>query len=96
MDMTHGSVMKNGEEWLSNVPMYISGDHDFIHWGGCLHLSKRFGPDVLAPDLPDALTIVLRDGRLGTIHIRKVVSTNASLHFQVLFEGAGPLTLGGV
>lgn len=96
MDLTHGSVWRGEEELLSDVPMYISADsdvadRDYVSWGGCLHLERGAGPVLEAGEVDSDYRICLRDGRLGHIRIRKIVSTNGALHVQVLFEGASPL-----
>ena len=96
MDLTHGNVLLGGRELLSDVPMYINADSEFVHWGGCLHLQRDYGSVLDSCDLEKSeCTIRLRDGRLGNIRIRKIISTNGSLHIEVLFEGAGPLSKAG-
>lgn len=100
MDLTHGSVLRNDEELLTDVPMYISSassddvtaDRKFASWGGCLHLTKN--RDLGLSDVEavhSEYSIKLRDGRLGNIRIRKVVCTNGANHVEILFEGASPL-----
>ena len=87
MDLTHGDVLDGGKELLSNVPMYISADNGYAQWGGCLHLKRQNG-DLLRSG---EYRIRLRDGRLGNIVVRKVISTNGAHHLEVLFEGRGEL-----
>lgn len=97
MDLTHGSVLKNDEELLAEVPMYISDaavttGREFTNWSGCLHLPKSRNPglgDKVA--VSGEYSIKLRDGRLGNIRIRKVVCTNGANHVEILFEGASAL-----
>ena len=87
MDLTHGDVLDQGKELLRNVPMYILADDGYAHWGGCLHLQRENG-DLLHSG---EYRIRLRDGRLGSIAVRKVISTNGAHHLEVLFEGLGEL-----
>lgn len=92
MDLTHGNLLLGDQELLSDVPMYISADSEFVRWGGCLHLQRNFGSLLDSCDLEKSeCAIRLRDGRLGNIRIRKIISTNGSLHIEVLFDGRGPL-----
>lgn len=91
MDLTHGSLICNDEELLSDVPVYISSDANFVHWGGCLHLQKKSQQALDVGSERRDYRIRLRDGRLGSIRICKVVSTNGDSHVEVLFEGSSPL-----
>lgn len=91
MDLTHGSVICNDEELLADVPVYISSDANFVHWSGCLHLHRKTQLDFTEGLAGKDYRIRLRDGRLGSIRIRKVISTNGASHVEVLFEGASPL-----
>lgn len=87
MDLTHGSVLQGDRELLSDVPIYISASTKYVEWGGCLHLNKQISERLDGTDY----SIRLRDGRLGQIRIRKVVTTNGSLHVELLFDGLGRL-----
>ena len=72
-----------------NVLVYLwalsarSADGAYVMWSGCLHLDRDSGNKLSQKDY----SLKLRDGRLGQISIRKVVSTNGALHVEVLFEG---------
>lgn len=86
MDVTHGSVLIDDRELLSNVPVYVSeGDREgtYVNWTGCLHLDRDSGSKLEQQEY----RLKLRDGRLGQIAIRKVISTNGAMHVEVLFEG---------
>ncbi|GAA4099335.1 hypothetical protein [Zhongshania borealis] len=87
MDLTHGSVLLGDRELLADVPMYINAGGNLVRWGGCLHLNKEISELLSGSDY----SIRLRDGRLGDIRIRKVVSTNGALHVEILFDGLGEL-----
>lgn len=86
MDVTHGSILIDDKELLSDVPVYLNeagGNGAYVMWSGCLHLDRDSGNKLSQKDY----SLKLRDGRLGQISIRKVVSTNGALHVEVLFEG---------
>lgn len=87
MDLTHGDVLDQEQKVLSNVPMYISASDGYRQWGGCLHLKRDSGELLQGREY----RIALRDGRLGSIAVRKVVTTNGAHHLEVLFEGLGKL-----
>ncbi|WP_372865158.1 hypothetical protein [Spongiibacter sp.] len=87
MDLTHGDVLHEGRRLLSDVPMYILTDEGYSAWSGCLHLQSNDGELLNGVQY----SIRLRDGRLGSIRIRKVISTNGAHHIEVLFEGLGQL-----
>ncbi len=89
MDLTHGDVLHEGRELLSNVPIYILADQAYVGWSGCLHLSRDRGEVLQAQEYH----IRLRDGRLGSIRIRKLITTNGAHHVEVLFEGVGELNV---
>ncbi|QQD19769.1 hypothetical protein I6N98_07980 [Spongiibacter nanhainus] len=86
MDVTHGSVLVDDRELLSNVPVYVNeGGREgaYVNWMGCLHLDRESGSKLEQQEY----RLKLRDGRLGNITIRKVISTNGAMHVEVLFEG---------
>ena len=88
MDLTHGDILDEDQALLSDVPMYINADKHYVPWSGCLHLQRD---KVHKLDRRD-YRIRLRDGRLGAIRIRKIISTNGAHHVEVLFEGLGRLS----
>lgn len=88
MDLTHGDILEDDEALLEDVPMYIHAESRFTPWSGCLHLQRDKGEKLHRRDY----RIRLRDGRLGAIRVRKIISTNGALHVEVLFEGVGDLS----
>lgn len=88
MDLTHGDILDEDQALLRDVPMYINADRRLAPWSGCLHLQRDKGDKLAQRDY----RIRLRDGRLGTIRVRKIISTNGAHHVEILFEGLGDLS----